>query len=162
MRTLLAILLLSISSSVLAAQEGPSGRVATVTSGVGNAMGWFGVQGSVRSRAVGSASSVGSATPRRSTRATRRGSPLAAGVRGYTPGVRHRGFVEVSVSQLEVQLACFDACERRYGPGVQLGYQYTARGGFTLMASGGVGRSLGNEGGTAAMLGFGVGWTWGR
>jgi hypothetical protein len=68
-----------------------------------------------------------------------RGSFGALGMRAFTSGARHRGFVEVSVSHLAHDLACFDDCHHYYGPGVQGGYQFVARRGLTVMASLGVG-----------------------
>lgn len=163
MRHLLLVLVLSTSSSVLAAQgSGPSARLATVTAGVGNSMGWLGLQGEryLRNDRVSIFGGLGY-TPELET-GDASGVAVAAGVRGYTPGVRHRGFLELSVSQLEIGAACFDDCQRNYGPGIQVGYQYAALGGFTLTASAGVGRSFGDNGGAVAILGFGLGYTWRR
>ena len=61
------------------------------------------------------------------------GVTVAAGVRGYTAGVRHRGFLELSVAQIEVEQSCFAHCRRPYGPGLQAGYQYVANGGCLPM-----------------------------
>ena len=45
------------------------------------------------------------------------GAVAGAGLRGFTPGVKHRGFLDLSVSQLFVEQGCFDDCGTRYGPG---------------------------------------------
>ena len=101
------------------------------------------------------------------------GPTFAAGVRAYKGGARHRGFLEVSVpehqsgskgvyaedgSKIKLEEAHF------YGPGVQVGWRFTARSGFTFIASGGIGYALG--GGDwdvdpwTPMLSLGVGGTW--
>jgi hypothetical protein len=90
---------------------------------------------------------------------------FAAGGRVYTPGRKHRGFLEVSVSQLAVEQFCFDTCSRSYGPGVQAGYQFVTRGGFTLLASLGLGYAPGVRAGqnkVGGMGGIGFGYTWHR
>jgi hypothetical protein len=93
------------------------------------------------------------------------GVTMAVGARGYTPGRKHRGFLELSVSQIFIEQFCFDTCRRLYGPGVQAGYQFVTRGGFTLVASFGVGYALSvpqGQSGVAAILGLGLGYTWRR
>jgi hypothetical protein len=89
------------------------------------------------------------------------GPAVATGVRGYTGGTRHRAFVELSLSQIAVT----SLGGHHYGPGVQLGYQYTARRGFTAVASAGVGYILSRPafvvGSRVQPLGgLGVGYTW--
>ncbi len=84
-------------------------------------------------------------------------------VRGYTSGRRHRAFLEVSVSLLVVEQSCAGACGRYYGPGAEVGYQLLTSGGFTLLASVGVGYAPSvpeGESKGAAMLGLGLGYTW--
>ena len=93
------------------------------------------------------------------------GVAFAGGVRAYTSGVTHRVFLEGSVSMISVLTACFDACERYYGPGVQGGYQFVSRRGWTALASIGVGYAPGvpeAESGTSLLGGFGFGYTWRR
>ena len=143
----------------------PAPRSFTLTAGFGNSTGGIGLLAEkyvVRSRLAlfaglgylpeedpGDANGVG----------------VAAGLRGFTPGVKHRGFLELSVSELFVQKGCFDACERRYGPGLQAGWHFVTRGGFTLWLSGGVGVSFSTPEGSesvAAMGGLGLGYTWRR
>jgi hypothetical protein len=128
-------------------------------------MGWFGVQGEryfgrERFSLFGGlgytpAGDAGDAS----------GVTVAAGGRAYTPGKKHRGFLEVSVSQLAVQQFCFDRCRRFYGPGIQAGYQFVTRGGFSLLASLGLGVAPGvgeGESKVGGMAGIGLGYTWHR
>lgn len=88
-------------------------------------------------------------------------------VRGFTPGIKHRGFLELSFSLLEMswnsvltfQGLEFINVERRYGPALSAGYHYTAAGGFTLIVSLGAGVTI--DGGKAAPSGtLGFGYTW--
>ena len=68
---------------------------------------------------------------------------VAVAVRGYTPGLKHRGFVELSASLIEISWTKLDGefldVKRHYGPGFSLGYHYTAGGGFTFLVAGGAG-----------------------
>jgi hypothetical protein len=136
----------------------------TVTAGVGNAMGWFGVQAE-RYLAHGLLSAFAGLgyTPSVDT-FDPEGVTLAAGVRGYTVGLKHRGFAEASVCQVGT-LSDPEHPRRFYGPCGQLGYQFASRGGFTLLLSLGVGYALGAQGfrnRTQGLLGFGLGYTWRR
>jgi hypothetical protein len=85
-------------------------------------------------------------------------------VRAYTAGVNHRAFLEASYSQIALTAAPDKA--RRYGPGLQFGYQWVTHGGFTLLASGGAGmwrwEPTAGSGETEvdAILNLGVGYTW--
>ena len=90
------------------------------------------------------------------------GITLAAGVRGYTAGLKHRGFAEASACQVGI-VSDPERPRRFYGPCGQLGYQFASRGGFTLLASFGVGYALGAESyrnRALGLLGFGLGYTW--
>jgi hypothetical protein len=138
-------------------------RSFTILGGAGNTMGWFGLQGEkhlLRQRAsvIGGLGYTPAFDPGDASGVT-----VAGGVRGYTTGRRHRGFLEVSVSQLVVEESCFVACRRSYGPGVQVGYQLATPGGFTVLASLGVGYAPSAPEGRskgAGMLGLGLGYTW--
>lgn len=93
------------------------------------------------------------------------GMSVAGGVRGYTGARRHRGYLELSASPMQMLTGCFDSCERFYGIGMQAGYQLLTSGGFTFVASLGVGYTLGIEDGTSRVspLGdLGIGYTWRR
>ena len=93
------------------------------------------------------------------------GPTFAAGLRGYTAGFRHRGFLEASVSQIFTQTHAVEPGRRLYGPGLAAGYQYAARGGFTLMTSLGLGYAPGVEGGytkVGMLANLGLGYTWRR
>ena len=136
----------------------------TVTAGVGNAMGWFGAQAE-RYFSHGRLSAFGGLgyTPRVDA-FDPEGVTLAAGVRGYTAGLKHRGFAEASVCQVGI-LSDPEQPSRFYGPCGQLGYQFASRGGFTALLSVGVGYAVGaashlNRG--QGLLGLGLGYTWRR
>jgi hypothetical protein len=90
-------------AGVAAAQE-PGGfageRLVTVTAGVGNAMGWFGVQGEryFLDERISIFAGVGY-TPH-IDRGEPDGPTFAAGLRSFTSGLKHRLFLEASASQL--------------------------------------------------------------
>jgi hypothetical protein len=90
----------------------------------------------------------------------------AAGARVFTPGARRRFFAEASVSQLGIEVADpgFPAGDERvYGPGLQLGCQWTKPSGFTVMLSVGVGHTVGGPPhlqGAKFLMGVGLGHTW--
>lgn len=158
------------------AQEARSApaRHVTVTVGVGNAMGWLGGQGEiyVDRRRLSAFGGVG-VTPEFDD-GDPTGATFAAGIRGYTSGARHRGFLELSLSQVAIQspttLAMGDVLEtvegkRLYGPGLQAGYQLVTGGGFTVMASVGAGWAPGvddavDESEIQPLLNIGLGYTW--
>jgi len=164
-------------SSPLTAQEAtgrpanePTPRQFTLTAGVGNATGWLGVQGEGyflggRLSAFGG---MGVTKPG-TTEAYPSGLTVAVGLRGFTSGTEHRGFLEVSVSQIAIAETVaipgnytVDG-ERLYGPGLQVGYQFTDGGGFTFMASTGAGYGIGRHeysGSFHRMIGVGLGYTW--
>jgi hypothetical protein len=94
-----------------------------------------------------------------------RGLTFAGGLRGFTGGDKHRAFLEGSVSQLFVESGPLGSSRRLYGPGVQAGYQFVAPGGFTIMASLGLGYAPGvsrRVDGWAGLLGLAAGYTWRR
>jgi hypothetical protein len=164
-----AILLVTLHSLpvLLFAQESPRllPRSVTVTAGVGNAMGWFGAQGE---RYLGDervSLFVGLGYTPRFDQNNSHGLTFAGGLRGFTRGDKHRAFLEGSLSQLFVESGPLGADRRLYGPGLQAGYQFVARGGFTFMASLGAGYAPGvsrRDDGWAALLGLAAGYTWRR
>lgn len=139
----------SLPVSDAVAQDSERGpRHFTLTAGLGNPMGWVGAQGEAYFArehlslfgGLGYTPEIEADEPS--------GPTFAAGIRGYTSGARHRGFVELSVSQIMTVQDGQDYVEgewvpepghRLYGPGLQLGYQYASFGGFTVQASLGVG-----------------------
>ncbi len=138
--------------------------VVTFTGGVGNAMGWFGVQAE-RYFVQGRVSAFGGLgyTPSVETYDPS-GVTVAAGLRGYTAGRKHRAFAEASGCQVATLSDPIEP-SRFYGPCFQLGYQFASRGGFTVALSGGVGFALGVPQGYRAaqpLLGLGFGYTWRR
>jgi hypothetical protein len=141
-------------------------RVATLTAGIGNAMGWFGLQGEryfsgdrlSAFLGVGYTPSVDPGDPS--------GVTFAAGFRGFTAGLKHRGLLEASVCQVLTVTSFVEESYRLYGPCLQAGYQFASRGGFTSMVSLGLGYALGDvpegESGAAGLIGLGLGYTWRR
>ena len=138
-------------------------RVATITAGTGNALGWFGVQGERYWRDRYSGFIGLGYTPSLDDYPS--GPTFAAGVRGFTGGYRHRGFLELSFSQLLLLRDLGDGSRRLYGPGLQAGYQLATRGGFTAMASAGLGYAPTvpeGEDELAWLGGLSLGYTWRR
>ena len=159
-----AILSLLLVPRSIPAQEAAPLRVVTVTAGVGNAMGWLGAQGERYFGPDRLSAFVGAGYTPSTDQYETSGPTFAAGLRGYTPGFRHRGFLEVSVSQIFTESDSLET-DGLYGPGLAAGYQYASRGGFTLMTSLGVGYAPGvNDGYTkvGALFNLGLGYTWRR
>jgi hypothetical protein len=95
------------------------------------------------------------------------GLTFAAGLRGFTAGIKHRGFLEAAACQIFIERGFgFDGENSRlYGPCVQAGYQFASRGGFTTMLSLGLGYAPGvpeGESGFGALANVGLGYTWRR
>jgi hypothetical protein len=141
-------------------------RVATLTAGVGNVMGWLGLHGEkyfARERLSGF---VGLGYTPGIDPGYPSGPTFSVGIRGFTPGFSHRGFLALSVSQLAVQGGgLVDNPGRFYGPALEAGYQYASRGGFTFMASLGLGYAPGvpeGEKETGEVIALGFGYTWRR
>lgn len=154
------------------AQEAAQDRRFTAAAGLGNSFGWLGVSG--EAYLEGSRLSVFGAlgyTPSvRTGQAS--GATVAGGIRAYTLGSAHRGFLELGFSQIgvtavdAVPLGDFEGPEgdRYYGPGLQAGYQHVSGNGLTVLVSAGVGYALGLDpevsgGPTALLLGLGLGYT---
>ena len=144
----------------------------TLLGGLGNSLGWFGIQGEayfVTGR-FSTFAGLGYTPDLEENDPT--GLTGAAGVRGYTGGVRHRAFVELGVSQVAVEVdlaqqqngSIRETGRRLYGPGLQIGYQYLALRGFTAMVSTGVGYILAEPPRFASrwqpLVGLGFGYTW--
>jgi len=168
MRSLIMLafaLVLPAQAEAQALAETPAARLTSVTAGFGNSMGWLGLQGerylrSDRFSVFGGIGYVPASDPGDSS-----GAAFAGGIRAFTGGTRHRGFLEFSVSQLTTHLACFEECHDHYGPGVQAGYQYVSRRGLTALASVGVGYAPGIPDGetkVGGIGGLGLGYTWRR
>lgn len=97
------------------------------------------------------------------------GAGFAAGLRAYTPGRIHRGFLEVAVSPIAFEQAPIgiptEDLSLRYGPAFQAGWQMTRPGGFTLVLSLGIGHVSGDaqyESDTGPVAFLGLGYTWRR
>ena len=160
-----AILFLLLVPRSMPAQGDAPLRVVTVTAGVGNAMGWYGAQGERYFGPDRLSAFVGAGYTPSTDQDEPSGPTFAAGLRGYTAGFRHRGFLEASVSQIFTQTHAVEPGRRLYGPGLAAGYQYAARGGFTLMTSLGLGYAPGVKGGytkVGMLANLGLGYTWRR
>jgi hypothetical protein len=133
---------------------------------VGNALGWVGVQGEryLRDGRLSLFVGVGYAPAFDEDPNMPTGIAAAAGCRAYFGGGKHRVFLEGSVSQInrEWWLDAGGSLEqaRRYGPGVQVGYQLVSSGGFTFVSSAGVGYAVGAKSDRVSMLlGLAIGYT---
>jgi hypothetical protein len=163
--SVVGLLLLASPPMLTAQQPAEPQRLATVTAGIGNTMGWLGVQGEkyfTHERlsgflGLGYTPSIDLGDPS--------GLTFAVGLRGFTAGVKHRGFVALSVSQLFVENGATDNRRRLYGPGLEVGYQFASRGGFTAMLGVGAGYAPGmpeGQSAVASMIELGLGYTWRR
>ncbi len=140
---MLAPTLLAAQAPATPAPAAPLPPSFSILAGIGNPMGWFGAQAEryfTNERlslffGLGYTPAIDSGDPK--------GVTVAGGFRAYTSGQRHRVFAEASVSQIVIVQASRDA--RLYGPGVQLGYQYMARRGFTADISLGFGYAIGAD-----------------
>src|SRR5690349_13922248 len=146
------VLLLLGSPAALPGQEATDReRIATVTAGIGNTMGWLGVQGEryfAHERlsaflGLGYTPSIDLGDPS--------GLSFAVGGRGFTAGVKHRGFLAVSLARLFVENGGSVDSGRFKGPGVEVGYQIAWRGGFTAMLGVGAGYAPGMREGQIAV-----------
>jgi len=137
----MAVTLLLVSTVPVTAQDAP--RV-SVLAGIGNAFGWIGgqVEAYVAQGRVSGFAGLGFMPNVLNHEGD--GIAGAVGIRGFTPGNRHRGLLEISLSALSNTVSSTfgsDVVEksRSYGPGVAIGYQFIANTGFTILVSGGVG-----------------------
>ena len=163
------LLALAIAPPLLAQKwEGfrPIGqRRYTATAGVGNSMGWFGVQGEryLLDERLSIFAGLGwspSVDPSKRDRPA-----FSAGIRSFTSGAKHRLFAEGSASQVVRSVGGAADGGPYYGPGLQAGYQFVSPGGFTFMASIGAGYALGvprTGDPWARTAGVGLGYTWRR
>jgi hypothetical protein len=167
---MLVLFLLLAAPAVLGAQEEmdtprpyPGQRLATLTAGVGNALGWFGVQGERYLLDERVSLFVGVGYTPELDQGDPTGPTFAGGIRSFTGGISHRAFVEAGVSQLFI--SADDGGRRLYGPGLQGGYQFVSNGGFTAMLSIGVGyafRMPRSSSPWASQVGVSLGYTWRR
>jgi hypothetical protein len=170
MRNLAILAVLVTIPEALQSQEGaartfPAERLVTLTAGVGNAMGWFGAQGERYFLDERLSIFVGLGYTPQLDQKNPTGPTFAAGLRSFTSGIKHRAFLEGGVSQLLVEDRPEGGGARYYGPGVQGGYQFVSTGGFTLMASVGLGYALAVRRGLdrwASQVGLSLGYTWRR
>ena len=138
-----------------------STRVATLTGGVGNTMGWFGLQGERYFAGERLSLFLGAGYTPEIDPGIPTGPTFALGIRGFTAGLKHRGFLALSLSQLFVEQ--YGNSRRFYGPGLEAGYQFASRGGFTIMAALGLGYAPGvpeHASKVGGMAELGLGYTW--
>lgn len=180
-----ALLVLALASP-LSAQWDPDGISKSpfspqfsVTTGVGQSVGWLGLQAEKYFRSGRLSVFGGMGYNPISDPGGHIGFTFAGGFRGFTPGTKHRGFLELSVSHIwsertKVPLGSAypgmwtwgtGSDDKMYGPGLQVGYQYISDAGLTFMTSVGKGypigqtdRSNGKRFGTLFGLGFGYTW----
>jgi len=156
---------LSLAGQEVAPNPSVARRIATVTAGVGNTMGWFGLQAERYFAQERLSAFLGAGYTPSIDQGDPSGPTFAVGLRGFTAGIKHRGFLALSVSQLFVESGFSENPRRLYGPGLEAGYQFASRGGFTVMAALGVGYASGvpeGESEFGGMLEFGLGYTWRR
>jgi hypothetical protein len=142
-------------------------RAATITLGIGNSNGWFGLRGEKYFSGDRLSLTAGLGYTPASDGYEAAGVTGSVGARGYTGGRRHRGFAELSITQVQVETRFTELGEGywsgRYGPGIQLGYQLVTGGGLTFEVSGGLGYAMGShwpgEGRQAALIGLAFGYT---
>src|SRR6185295_15001746 len=92
------------SPPALAGQEAANPqRIATVTAGIGNTMGWLGLQGERYFARERLSAFLGLGYTPGVDPGDASGPAFALGLRGFTTGVKHRGFLALSVSQLFVE-----------------------------------------------------------
>lgn len=164
-RTCPAILLLLLVPRSLPAQAAAPVRTVTVTAGVGNSMGWYGAQAERYFGPDRFSAFIGAGYTFSMDQGEPSGLTFAGGLRGYTAGFKHRGFLEASVSQIYTEDLGLEPGRRLYGPGLAAGYQFASRGGFTVVASLGVGYAPGvGDGHTkfGGLASLGLGYTWRR
>jgi hypothetical protein len=139
--------LLVAGPAIATAQDrsGPGTPGVTVLIGIGNDFGWLGLDVAAylnpRLALFAGLGYTPAADP-----GDPEGLTVAGGVRGFTPGLRHRGFLEIGVTQVAVETSLTPLAgvrgRRIYGLGAQGGYQFVSRGGFTGLLSTGLGYCL--------------------
>ncbi|MEZ4588903.1 MAG: hypothetical protein R2909_21230 [Gemmatimonadales bacterium] len=161
---LLGFLLQSPSATSAGAQQ------LTALGGIGNSFGWLGAQLERTTRSGRIGGFVGLGYVPEIDDGDPKGLAPAAGVRGYTKGKTHRGFLEAAVAVVALQtggapvLGSVES-KKLYGPTVQAGYRLTTGGGFSLLVSGGVGVAVGAstlvaDSSLQPVLGLGLGYAW--
>lgn len=147
---LVACQVLAVPSAV-AQEPDRDFRRFTLTAGLGNPMGWLGAQGETYFAREHLSAFLGLGYTPEFESDEASGPTFAAGIRAYTAGARHRGYAELSVSQVMTVQDGQDwvngewvpePAHRLYGPGLQLGYQYASFAGFTVQASLGAGYAI--------------------
>ena len=93
-----ALLVCGSPPALMAQDAGVPQRIATVTAGLGNTMGWLGLQGERYFARERLSAFVGLGYTPGIDQGDPSGPTFALGVRGFTTGVKHRGFLALSVS----------------------------------------------------------------
>lgn len=162
---LVSLLLCGASPALVGQEAVAKQRIATVTAGLGNTMGWVGLQGERYFARERLSAFLGLGYTPSIDRGDPSGPTFALGFRGFTAGVKHRGFLALCVSQIFVESGFAEDPGRLYGPGVEAGYQFASRGGFTFMVGAGLGYAPGvpeGESEVGSMIELGLGYTWRR
>ncbi|MGE0555091.1 MAG: hypothetical protein AB7R55_16800 [Gemmatimonadales bacterium] len=160
---LFGLLLLSPSSAAW-------GQQLTALGGIGNSLGWLGAQLERTTTSGRIGGFVGLGYIPEIDEGDPKGPALAAGLRGYTRGRVHRGFLEAAVAVVALQaggapvLGTVES-KKLYGPTIQAGYRLTTGGGFSLLVSGGVGVAVGAstlvaDSSLQPVFGLGLGYAW--
>jgi hypothetical protein len=166
-----AVVLLVAATSILGGARGEAAErtapTVSMTGGLGNSTGGLGLQGEYYFAQGRASLFLGAGYWPSSQDGARRHPGSAAGALGgrvFTSGFTHRALLEASVSEIGwEQSAEGSKTKRLYGPGLQVGYQHVAKGGFTFLVSGGVAYALGAQiapKGAFAVGQIAVGHTW--
>lgn len=131
------------------AEARPSPRRFSLTAGLGNMFGGFGVslERHLAAERLSVAVGFGGLPETDQNPGTLAG---AAAVRAFTAGARHRAFAELSASLIaigyrDLGFGRYENVRRHYGPGLAAGYHYTAAGGFTVLVAAGAGWAVGPD-----------------
>ena len=135
------------SANGQSAPERPPRR-ATLAGGVGSSFGGTGVFGEWYVAQTRASVGLGVGYWAESTEGAPDGIAAAVAARAFTGGPTHRGFLELGFAQLDTDVVQVEPSTRQarlWGPEAQIGYQYVARSGLTLLLSLGAGYAV-NDG----------------
>jgi hypothetical protein len=123
MRLIPQTIVLIAVPTLLASQEAPLSpglvgpRTVTAVAGIGNAMGWFGLQVERYFARERFSAFAGLGYTLADVEGDPSGATFAVGARGFTGGLKHRGFLELSISQIAIRAAVLDDGDRYYDRG---------------------------------------------
>ncbi|HSM04280.1 MAG TPA: hypothetical protein VK858_06650 [Longimicrobiales bacterium] len=120
-----------------------------ITAGVGNVRGWLGANGEIFLAGGDWSLLAGVGYVPESDVVVEAFAAFGGGARRYFGGDRHAGFAELSYTLVAVEQSGLffgtEESERLYGPGVGVGYRFTAGGGFHAELGIGVGWAPGDD-----------------